>query len=624
MNMNPRRMIWVAVGLVSSVSLQPTAAQFDFLKKMANPGAMPSEPTKEIAYFKIEGELTETPVNIPPLFGDDMPMSLKSLLERLKEARHDNNVVAIVLDLQDAAIGLGQIEELHAALRKFAAIDKDVYVHADSLPTLNYAAATGASHISLVPTGELWLTGIYGEAPYLRGTLDKIGCKADFEQFEDYKTAAEMILRTGPSPQAQEMMKWLFDDLYAGMVKLIADGRKLPVEKVRALIDGGPYSAEDALKAGLIDAVQHRQDFLADLTKRYGDDAEIILDYAEDDPFAIPDDNIFAAFEFLMEMLNPSPKVYTEPSVAIVYVEGAIMTGEAEPSLFGSADGAFSTTIRKALDKAAEDDTVKAVILRVDSPGGSALASEIILDASRRVAEKKPVVVSMGNVAASGGYYVTCASETIFADANTITASIGVLGGKIVTTPMWEKLGVTWHANRRGKMAGMMSSAATFSDEERAKIRGYMKTVYEIFRGHVAKARGAKLTKPIEQITGGRVFTGQQALELGLVDRIGGLEDAIAHAAKRAGLGEYEIRVIPEPPSIFDMFAQHEDDEYLRIGAGRVGGSFSELPLIQAALPTMATIDPLRCKALLNAIKRIELVHQEGVIVMMPEELSIR
>ena len=622
--MNPRRMIWVAVGLVSSVSLQPTAAQFDFLKKMANPGAMPSEPTKEIAYFKIEGELTETPVNIPPLFGDDMPMSLKSLLERLKEARHDNNVVAIVLDLQDAAIGLGQIEELHAALRKFAAIDKDVYVHADSLPTLNYAAATGASHISLVPTGELWLTGIYGEAPYLRGTLDKIGCKADFEQFEDYKTAAEMILRTGPSPQAQEMMKWLFDDLYAGMVKLIADGRKLPVEKVRALIDGGPYSAEDALKAGLIDAVQHRQDFLADLTKRYGDDAEIILDYAEDDPFAIPDDNIFAAFEFLMEMLNPSPKVYTEPSVAIVYVEGAIMTGEAEPSLFGSADGAFSTTIRKALDKAAEDDTVKAVILRVDSPGGSALASEIILDASRRVAEKKPVVVSMGNVAASGGYYVTCASETIFADANTITASIGVLGGKIVTTPMWEKLGVTWHANRRGKMAGMMSSAATFSDEERAKIRGYMKTVYEIFRGHVAKARGAKLTKPIEQITGGRVFTGQQALELGLVDRIGGLEDAIAHAAKRAGLGEYEIRVIPEPPSIFDMFAQHEDDEYLRIGAGRVGGSFSELPLIQAALPTMATIDPLRCKALLNAIKRIELVHQEGVIVMMPEELSIR
>jgi len=617
-------MIWVAVGLVSSVSLQPTAAQFDFLKKMANPGAMPSEPTKEIAYFKIEGELTETPVNIPPLFGDDMPMSLKSLLERLKEARHDNNVVAIVLDLQDAAIGLGQIEELHAALRKFAAIDKDVYVHADSLPTLNYAAATGASHISLVPTGELWLTGIYGEAPYLRGTLDKIGCKADFEQFEDYKTAAEMILRTGPSPQAQEMMKWLFDDLYAGMVKLIADGRKLPVEKVRALIDGGPYSAEDALKAGLIDAVQHRQDFLADLTKRYGDDAEIILDYAEDDPFAIPDDNIFAAFEFLMEMLNPSPKVYTEPSVAIVYVEGAIMTGEAEPSLFGSADGAFSTTIRKALDKAAEDDTVKAVILRVDSPGGSALASEIILDASRRVAEKKPVVVSMGNVAASGGYYVTCASETIFADANTITASIGVLGGKIVTTPMWEKLGVTWHANRRGKMAGMMSSAATFSDEERAKIRGYMKTVYEIFRGHVAKARGAKLTKPIEQITGGRVFTGQQALELGLVDRIGGLEDAIAHAAKRAGLGEYEIRVIPEPPSIFDMFAQHEDDEYLRIGAGRVGGSFSELPLIQAALPTMATIDPLRCKALLNAIKRIELVHQEGVIVMMPEELSIR
>lgn len=597
--------------------------QFDFLKKLSNKATAEAAPTKQIAYFKLKGALQETPVAVPPLFGGEPGISLKSLLERFKKARKDENVVAIVLDVQGAALGAGQLEELHASLRKFAALDKQVLLHADSLSTGTYAAATGATQISLVPTGDLWLTGMYGEQLYLRGALEKLGATPDFEQCGDFKTAAETFMRTGPSPQAEQMHKWLYDGIYDGIVKLIAEGRSMPVDKVRALIDGGPYSAEEALKLGLIDSVQHRQDFIAAIDKRYGEDVEIVSDYGKDDDMEVPEENFFAMMEFFMKMLNPKPKEYTEPSIAIVYVDGAIQTGEAEKSPFASAEGAFSTTIRKALDEAADEDTVKAVVLRVDSPGGSALASEIILDATARVAKKKPLIVSMGNVAGSGGYYVTCASDTIFADANTITASIGVLGGKIVTTGMWDKLGVNWHPVQRGKMAAMLSTAQKFSDEERAKIRHYMDTVYGIFKGHVTEARGKRLKKPIDEIAGGRVFTGAQALELGLIDKIGGLEDAIAFAAKRANLGDYDVRVIPEPPSIFDMFAKQGEEPDLRLRSGVFGNVFRTASVFDGVLPMLEAVDPLRARALLRQLRLLELLQQENVVMAMPDAIVL-
>lgn len=612
-------LLWVAI--LGSAIIVPANAQWENLFKKAKDATGKSQSAKQIAHFAIRGPLAEEPVGIPSLFGGEPPQTLKSLLERFKQARRDNDVVAVVLDLQGAALGLGQLEEIHAALEKFAAVDKPVYVHADSLSTITYAAATGASEISLVPTGDVWLLGLYGEAPYLRGLLDKIGCVPDFEKFEDYKTASETFMRSGPSEQSREMTNWLLDDLYAGVVKQIATARGMSEDKVRTLIDNGPYNADQALAAGLIDAVQHRQDFVAGIHKRYGDNVKVITDYGDDQTLRPPDDP-FAMFSFFMQMLNPSPKTYSKPTVAIVYVAGAIQMGVAKRSPFGGSSGAFSTTIRKALDTAARDDTIEAVVMRVDSPGGSALASEIILDAAQRVAKEKPLIVSMGNVAGSGGYYVSCNADTIFADAMTITASIGVLGGKIVTTGMWDKLGINWHANQRGKMAAMMSTGSTFSDAERAKIRGYMGNTYRIFKAHVVSGRGDRLTKPINKIAGGRVFTGRQALELGLVDKIGGLDDAIKFAAKKAGLGEYEIRVLPEPPGFFDLLTGSRDDEYSWTRVAR--SALLETPTIRAGLMTLSSIDPLRVRAVVRALQRIELVHDEGVIMMMPEELLIR
>ncbi|MCH8316861.1 MAG: signal peptide peptidase SppA [Planctomycetes bacterium] len=597
----------------------PAQAQLDVLRNLGKT----IQGGKQIAHFRIKGALTETPNHMPPLFGGEPPLSLKSLLERFKEARHDNNVVAVVIDLQDAALGLAQLQEIHRAMRKFAAVDKEVFVHADALTTITYAAATGASNISVVPTGDVWLVGLYGEMPYLRGALEKLGCVPDFEQFEDFKTAAELITRTGPSEQSKQMTKWLFDGIYDDLVTLIADSRGMSPEKVRALIDDGPYNAEAALKAGLIDSVKHRQDLIADLKARFGSSTKFVTNYGKRDVMDIPDDP-FALFSWLMQLFNPSPKVYTKPSIAIVYVEGVIVTGAAQLSPFGPASGAFSTTIRKALDKAAGDDSVKAVVLRVDSPGGSALASEIILDATIRVAAKKPLIVSMGNVAGSGGYYVACGAETIFANRSTITASIGVLGGKLVTTGLWDKLGINWHAVKRGKMAAMLSSAERFNDAERAKIRHYMKTVYEIFKKHVTDSRGDRLAKPIDEIAGGRVFTGAQALDLGLVDKIGGLEDAIRFAARRASLGEYEIRVIPEPPNIFDLLSGNRDADEFFGSSSVLKPALLDSPPFRTLLPVIAKLDPLRAKAVVRALQRIELIHREGVVTIMPTEFVIR
>lgn len=618
-----RHLSTITVAILASLAAAPTAQAQNALDAIRNFGKSKKEVSRQIAYFEIKGQLTETPVKIPPLFGNEPPLSLKSLLERFKEARQDPDVVAVVIDLQEALLGMAQLQEIHAAMRKFAAVDKEVFVHADALTTGRYTAATGASHISLVPTSELWLVGLYGETPYLRGALDKIGCTPDFEQCGDFKSAGEIFTRTGPSEEAESMVNWLLDGIYEDMVELIADSRGMSTGEVRKLIDNGPYTAEEALDAGLIDSVQHRQDFIADLKSRYGDSVKVVADYGERDEWDVPEDP-FAMLAWLMKMFHPSQKAFTEPSVAIVYVEGVIVPGSAAPSPFGPTSGAFSTTIRKALDKAAEDDSVKAVVLRVDSPGGSALASEIILDATKRVAAKKPLIVSMGNVAGSGGYYVACGAETIFADSSTITASIGVISGKIVTTGMWDKLGVSWHPQQRGAMAALLSSATPFTDAERAKLRHYMETVYEIFKGHVTAARGDRLANPIDELAGGRVFTGSQALELGLVDKIGGLEDAIKFAAKRAKLGEYEIRVIPEPPNIFDLFmGSVGEDEFVRAVTGdRL--VLVDHPLFRAMLPTLAKADPLRYRAVIQALKRIELVHEEGVVLMMPFDLVIR
>lgn len=628
------RRLALALGLAVFVPtcLAPRAsAQEQPAPAAAAAGAQAQQQAKPVvAVFQLSGPLTESPAGEAiPLFS--VPgTSLREFVERMDKAAKDPNVKAVVVMADGGSAGVAQIEELRQAMGRVRAAGKDVLVHSDSMGMGEYVLYSAASRVSVTPHADLWLTGVGGEQVYVRGLLDLLGVKPDFFTCGDYKSAAEMFMRDGPTPEADRMTNWLFDSLYDTLVNAIAQGRNLPPERVRALIDEGPYTARSAKEAGLIDAVEHRQDFEAGLKAKYGADLRVEKKYGQpkgpDMDFSSP----FALFKVWADILGAGqkPKDNSKPAVAIVYVEGPIMEGSGDSSFspFGMGAVAASSDIRRALEKAANDDSVKAVVLRVDSPGGSAVASEIILDATKRVRAKKPFVVSMGNVAGSGGYYVACGSDTIFADESTITASIGVVAGKFKTNDMWRKAGITFKEYKRGKNAGLLSTSDTFNDAERQKMMAWMEEVYGTFKGHVTAARGDRLKKPIDELAGGRVFTGRQALDLGLIDRIGTMSDAIAHVAGKADLqeGAYEVRTVPQPKNLIELLLDGggADDEPGIVGLPANGLKASGgTSLAELALPHLRHLDPRRVEAVMSALRRLEMLQKDGVLLTTPEIL---
>ncbi|HEY7157237.1 MAG TPA: signal peptide peptidase SppA [Gemmataceae bacterium] len=584
--------------------------------------------TARIAVFRLNHSVTELPADETLSFSASAGITLKDLVERMKKAADDSAVKAVVILPDGGTIGLGQTEEVRQAMQQFRKAGKEIYAHADSLNMRDYTLLCGASRLSVVPTADLWLMGLAGEGVYLRGLLDKLGVEPDYLTCGAYKSAAEIFMRSGPSAEADKMQNWLFDGLYETSVQLIGHGRNLKPEKVRELIDNGPYQADAAKKAGLIDAVEHRQDFEAMLKRKYGKDVVFDKKYGQKKQLKIDFSSPFAAFRILGEMLGQGKKKPSgKAAVAIVYVDGPIVLGGGSQSPFLSSSQARAPAIRKALKEAADDDSIKAVVLRVDSPGGSAVASEIILDATKRVKAKKPFVVSMGNVAGSGGYYVACGADTIFADETTITGSIGVVAGKFATNPMWNKIGITFKPYQRGKNAALLSSDKTFTPEERKRMQAWMDNIYDVFKEHVVAIRGKRLQKPIEELAGGRVYTGRQALKLGLVDKIGTLRDAIDHVAAEAKLKDYEVRIVPEPKNALERLleeasGEREEKPGLDTAEGRRPLAGRPASLVALAMPYLRDLDPQRVRLIVRALERLQLMQQEGVILMMPE-LSI-
>ncbi|PWU20221.1 MAG: signal peptide peptidase SppA [Verrucomicrobia bacterium] len=579
------------------------------------PSEQKSHPT--IAVFPMDGPMTEVPADEAlEMFGQP-GTSLKEFIARLGKAATDQAVKAVVLLPDSAALGPAQIEEVRAAMAVIRKHDKEVYIYGDSLFMGQYALACGGSRISVVPTGLVLFPGLQGSSLHIRGLLDKIGVKPDFMTEGAYKSAAELFMREQPSPEADQMMNWLFDSLYDSFKKLIAEGRKVDESKAKEWLDNGLFTAEQAKAAGLIDAVEQRQDFESMLKEKYGQDVVFDKKYGKKKEADIDFSSPFAFLKIWGQLFSAASKKEAKPAVGIVYVNGPIMTGKGRANPFGASVGAFSTDLREALEKAASDNSIKAVVLRVDSPGGSATASEIILDATRRLKAKKPFVVSMGDVAGSGGYYVACAADTIFADETTITASIGVVTGKLVTTDMWKKIGITFKEYKRGQNAGMFSSDEMFTESERARMRSFMDEVYGVFKKHVSDIRGDRLKKPLDDIAGGRVYTGKQALELGLVDRLGTLNDAVTYIAGQAKIKDYDVRVVPEPKNFLEQLME-------QISGGKDEPNHvatAETSLLKLAAPFLQNLDARRTAAVLSALQRLEILQKEGVALSMPEIL---
>lgn len=589
------------------------------------------------AVFGLKGALLETPIPDDPLFGAVGLESLNTMIARLDKAAADDNVKAVVFILSSPELNYAQVEELREAMDRVKAGGKKIYAFSDSLDTKSYSLVAGASRISVVPTGDLWITGIYGEQMYLRGMFDLLGVEPDFLTCGAYKSAAEQYTRSGPSAEAKEMYTWLYDGLYERVLELIATGRNVPTEKVQEWIKAGLYSAEGGVKVGLIDAAEERLELEQFLRKEYGETLVFDKSYGKPKGLQVDMNNPFALLQVWAQILNgPQTRKLTKDQIAIVYIEGPISLGnpEASPlSLMGASGGAYSEPLRKALQAAADDPLVKAVVLRVDSPGGSATASDVILRSVNQVKAKKPVIVSMGSVAGSGGYYVACSAQKIYADATTITGSIGVLGGKLGTQKVWNRVGINFQGNERGEKAGMLFSGRKFTDDERVQMQSWMDEIYGVFKGHVVAGRGDKIKQPIDDIAGGRVYTGKQALAIGLVDEIGTLKDAIEFAAAEAKVApDYELQVLPRPVNPLETLfgdlsagAPKKDDKRLELPGGPDGvgvftgaESIQNDTLVKQALPLLKGLDPHRTKLVLQALLHLDQVQQERAVLAMP------
>ncbi len=462
--------------------------------------------------------------------------------QRMRSLAEDPNLVGVLLRFSDLDLSFPDALELRDALAELREGGKRLLCHSLGTSNVEYLVMTACEQIVMAPLGQLAITGPAAMPVHLRPLLTRFGVIADFLHVGAYKGAAEPFTRDAPSPESTEVLGQILDRHYQTMIDVIAADRRLPRQEVAALIDQGLYTPAQAVAAKLVDRVASFEELRALEVQ-----APWQVEKLDEDSQRAADDPT-QAMTSLMRFLGVQPVVRpSEPHVAIVYALGNIVDGSGE-GVLGARQEIAAATLVPALRVLTEDDSVKAVVLRIDSGGGSAQASELIWQAVSALRAKKPVVVSMSDVAASGGYYIACNATKIFAEPDTLTGSIGVVGGRLAVGAALAQQGVRTYPVGRGKRATMMTSLTAWSAQERAVIQTLMEDVYSTFVGRVAAGR----KKPLEEIKAiaqGRVWTGAKAKELGLVDELGGLDEAYVEAAR---LGNVPMSAAVEiyPPSM--------------------------------------------------------------------------
>jgi len=486
------------------------------------------------------GELEAFDIN--PLSGMASTKPLRTITEGLREASTNAEVKGVVLRVADPSLDMASAEELRGHLLAFKGDGaRTVHCHAETAVNAVYYMMTACDEIALAPLGEVIVPGPAATPVHVKGLLDRLGVQADFLHIGDFKGAAEPITREAPSDEMMQTLEHIVDRSYQTQVEGMVAGRSIDEAAAKGAIDQALIMGPAAVEAKLVDEVITWEDYLAKIT---GDTAWKAW-RKKDDPLAD-----FGALQRFLGLLPPERP--SEPHVALVYAVGSVIDGKGSGPV-GARQEIASRTLVATLRAMARDEKVKAVVLRVSSPGGSALASEQIWHAVAEVKKHKPVVVSMGAVAASGGYYISTGANKIFANANTLTGSIGVVGGKIVVGPALETVGIKSYEVHRGEKALMGSIMTPWTDAEREMIRSMMEGTYEAFLAHVAEGRGME-RDAVHEIAQGRVWTGVAAKERGLVDEIGGLDDAIAEARTLGGVGDdVGIEVYPGQPTIRDI-----------------------------------------------------------------------
>jgi len=550
--------------------------------------------TATIAHLRITGDLPDG-VGQGGLLADVSPR-LHRLVERLDKAADDDRVAAVLVVVEAPAIGRGRGDELRAAIRRIRERDKPVSAVLVGGSAVPYFVAAACDTVVMPPAATLELTGVRAEMMFYKSLLDRLGVDAEILQVGEFKGAGEPLTRTSMSPQLRKQYESFVGDLFEQLVGRVAEDRGLEPERVRALIDTGVFTPEAAREASLIDTVAYEDEAVAALATRLNvDKPTLARDYG-----ARKMDNDFSGIGGLVKLVEllsgqaSAGRGGKGRQVAIVHVAGEIREGKSTDDLL-MAGAAGSETVCKAIREAASDDKVAAIVLRIDSPGGSALASDLIWREAERAT--KPVVASLSDIAASGGYYIAVAADKIVAAPGTLTGSIGVVGGKIAIGGGLEKLGVHTDVVSRGRNAGWLSMTEKFSDTEREAFLGTMKDVYRLFTEKVAAGRKLDVAT-VEALAEGRVYTGRQAVEAGLVDRLGTLDDAIDEAKKLAGIDadeELERRLLPEPRGLFDdLFAAAGGPSAPVAGlAGLPAGDLAARAVLLAKVAGLPGLEPL-------------------------------
>jgi len=559
-----------------------------------------SEPTirdNSVLTLRVAGTLPDYSPDDPfkKFFGGP-DQSLTGLVMQFKKAKVDKRIKAILLDVNMSGVGWGKAEEIRDAITDFRSSGKPVYAFIEFGLNKEYYIATACDKIIVPPPGELFINGLAADVMFFRGSLDKLGVYPDLYQIGKYKTAANMFTQKEMTEAHREYINSMLDDLYNRYVNTIAQARKRTPEEVRTLIDSAPYSASKAKEVGLIDDMMYRDDLEKQLKKQLG--------YKETDAFAPVRGADYRDVSPESLGLNKGERI------AVIYATGEIGSGSSQNSPSGD-QSIGSDTVARALNDAAADKSLKAIVLRVDSPGGSGLASDIIWHAVEEANQKKPVVVSMSDVAASGGYYISASAAKIIAQPSTITGSIGVVAGKPVMRGFYDWLGISNEYVLRGKTAGMFRETEKFSDEERAKFLEWIqKTYYQDFVPKVAKGRN-KDADYIDSIGQGRVWTGGQARERGLVDEFGGLDKAIEVAKQLAKIPAdkgVERVILPYPTTFLQQLFSSSENSNTQLEQQRA---------VLAALPEDAR-RALRYMQLMDRMKNGE------TMLVMPFDIRVK
>lgn len=476
-------------------------------------------------------------------FSDVPALSFYDLTKAINLAALDPKVKALIGNVSLSGLGLAQIEDLRSSIRVFRSAGKKAYLYSTGFGsfgqgTREYYLAAAFDEIWMQPNTEVGITGVGIEVPFIRGLLDKLGIVPEFYARHEYKNATASLLNKGFSPEYRSETEKLGGGMFRRITADIAADRGLDEGNVKKAVDEAPVAAEKALEKKLIDKIAYKPDLIEQVMDETGGEMINLVDYA----------------------LNIKEGRKNRPSVALMVIDGMITEGESSANPFEGEATAGSETIVAQLDEIARDKSVKALVLRINSPGGSYTAANEIWYAVNRMKSEKmiPVVVSMGDYAASGGYFIALSGDYVIAEPLSITGSIGVLGGKMVLSELWKKLDVNWGEVKFGRNAGILSVNHPFSPEEKKVFNRSLDNIYKDFTEKTATVRGINPNE-MERIARGRVWLGEDALRNGLVDALGGLNEAVAKAKELGGIKpktRFNIVYYPKRKTFQEKLAQ--------------------------------------------------------------------